>query len=70
MIAHLTSLIRDNYGHYHRAGEQVDVVGQCRELGTHRTLFRVVWADGTKGIALPVDLAEHPALVHRVEPQV
>ena len=68
MIAQLTRLIQDNYGHYHRPDEHVDVVGQCRELGTHRILFRVVWADGTKGISLPADFAEHQ-LVHRVEPQ-
>jgi len=70
MIAKLTSLIQDNYGRYHRPGEPVDVVGQWKELGTHRMLFRVVWADGTKGIALPADLAEQPVLVHRVEPRV
>jgi hypothetical protein len=60
MVAKLTSLIQDNYGRYHKPGERVDVIGQWRELGTHRTLIRVVWADGTKGIALPVDLAETP----------
>jgi hypothetical protein len=60
MVAKLTSLIQDNNGRYHKPGERVDVICQWRELGTHRTLIRVVWADGTKGIALPVDLAETP----------
>ncbi|MGO9264647.1 MAG: hypothetical protein ACLQBA_07120 [Candidatus Binataceae bacterium] len=66
MVAKLTSLIQDNNGRYHKPGEQVDIIGQWRELGTHRTLFRVVWADGTKGIALSVDLAETP-IADRVE---
>ncbi len=59
MISKLTSLIQDNYGRYHRPGEHVEVVGQLRELGTHRLLFRVVWADGTKGIALPAGYGAH-----------
>ena len=63
MIAKLTTLVQDNNGRYHRPGEHVDVLGQWMELGTHRILLRVVWADGTTGIALPADLAEHPALV-------
>ena len=63
MIAKLTTLVQDNYGRYHRPGEHVDVVGQWMELGTHRMLLRVVWADGTTGIALPADLAEYPVLV-------
>jgi hypothetical protein len=48
----------------------VEVVGQLKELGTHRILFRVVWADGTNGIALPADLAECPVSACRVEPLV
>jgi hypothetical protein len=60
MVTKLTSLIQDNSGRYHRPGEQVDIIGRWKELGTHRTLFRVIWADGTKGIALPLDLAETP----------
>jgi hypothetical protein len=61
MTSKLTTLVQDNYGRYHRPGECVEVVGQVRELGTHRTLFRVVWADGTKGVALPADLTERYA---------
>jgi hypothetical protein len=70
MISKLTSLIQDNSGRYHRPGEPVEIIGQWRELGTHRILFRVVWADGTKGIALPADMAEHPVLAHRDQPRV
>jgi hypothetical protein len=70
MTFKLTSLIQDNYGRYHRPGEQVEVVGQLKELGTHRILFRVVWADGTNGIALPADIAECPVSACRVEPLV
>lgn len=70
MTFKLTGLIQDNYGRYHRPGEQVEVIGRLRELGTHRTLFRVVWADGTKGIALPSDIADRPVSSHRLEPQV
>jgi hypothetical protein len=40
MIFKLTGLIQDNYGRYHRPGEYVEVMGQFRELGTDRTLFR------------------------------
>jgi hypothetical protein len=57
MISKLTSLIQDNSGRYHRPGEAVELIGQLREVGTQRTLFRVVWADGTKGMVLPADLA-------------
>jgi hypothetical protein len=60
MLSKLTSLIQDNCGRYHRPGEYVEVIGQLRELGTCRTLLRVVWADGTRGIALPADLSEQP----------
>ena len=60
MVSKLTTLIQDNFGLYHRPGEYVEVIGQLKELGTRRTLLRVVWADGTRGIALPADLTEHP----------
>ena len=70
MTFKLTGLIQDNYGRYHRPGEFVKVIDQLRELGTERTLFRVVWADGTKGIALPSDIVDHPESSHRLEPQV
>ena len=60
MNSKLTTLIQDNFGRYHRPGEYVEVIGQLKELGTRRTLLRVVWADGTRGIALPADLTEHP----------
>jgi hypothetical protein len=70
MILTLTNLIRDNNGRCHKPGEDVDVIGQWKELGTHRILFRVVWADGTRGIALPADLAEQSTATHRVEPQI
>ncbi len=70
MTFKLTGLIQDNYGRYHRPGEYVEIIGQLRELGTERTLFRVVRADGTKGIALPADIADHTVLSHRLKPQV
>lgn len=60
MLFKLTTLIQDNFGQYHRPAEYVEVIGQLRELGTRRTLLRVMWADGTRGIALPADLSEHP----------
>ena len=60
MISKLANLIQDNCGRYHRPGENVDVIGQLKEMGTQRILLRVVWADGTRGIALPADLTEHP----------
>jgi len=52
MTSRLTSLIQDNFGRYHRPGEPVELIGQWRELGTRRILFRVVWSDSTKGKAL------------------
>jgi hypothetical protein len=67
MLSKLTSLIQDNLGRYHKPGEYVNVIGQLKELGTYRILFRVVWADGTKGIALPADLAEHPGSASLIE---
>jgi|HubBroStandDraft_1064217.scaffolds.fasta_scaffold758184_1 hypothetical protein len=60
MLSKLTTLIQDNFGRYHRPGEYVEVTGQLRELGTRRTLLRVIWADGTRGIALPADFSEQP----------
>jgi len=60
MLFRLATLIQDNFGQYHRPGEYVEVIGQLRELGTRRVLFRVVWADGTRGIALPADLNQQP----------
>jgi hypothetical protein len=48
MTPELANWVQDDYGRYCRAGECVEMIGQVRELGTDRTLFRVVWADGGK----------------------
>ena len=42
-------------GRSHASYEPTDLAAYTADLAS---LFRVVWADGTKGIALPADLTE------------
>jgi hypothetical protein len=56
MVARLVTVVRDNAGYVHPAGEAVEVIGEWRELGTHRVLLKAVWANGNKAILLPADV--------------
>lgn len=53
----LARTIRDNSGAWHKRGEPVVILGTWRELGTHRTLLKVVLGE-TKAVLLPEDVEE------------
>ena len=57
MEGQLTHLVRDPSGAVHKPHTVVSVVGEWRELGTHRRLLRVLYSDThSTGVLLPDDV--------------
>ena len=56
-VAQLAKVVRDPSGTVHMPHTQVTVISEYRELGTHRTLYKVCYGDTHSiGVVLPQDV--------------